>query len=195
MRSLSGAYAGSGLVRLYLGAHSPYGCTPKLLVEVQRAAVDFGLPHVIRLDESQIEVEIVRQRHGKTRSSTCSTSDDLTVLAHCVWLDGEEVELLARCGAGVAHNPVGNAKLAAMRRAGVPVWLNTDRSVSNNGLDIFQEMKFSVLLQSVVSGDAHPGGHRRFRHGDARRRKSARLGRCHRPPRARQAGGRSSFLM
>lgn len=158
-------HAGNGLVRHYLGAHSPYSCTAELLLEVKQAANALGLPFVIHLAENAQETAIVRERHGTTPLRwlhDLGVLDARTILAHCVWLEPEEIALLASSGAGVAHNPVSNAKLAsgvapvpAMRRAGIRVGLGTDSTVSNNSLDLFQEMKASVLLQRAVTRDAH----------------------------------------
>ena len=158
-------HAGNGLVRHYLGAHSPYSCTGELLTEVKQAADQLGLPFVIHLAENAQETAIVRDRHGTTPLrwlNDLGVLDERTILAHCVWLEPEEIALLAASGAGVAHNPVSNAKLAsgvapipAMRRAGICVGLGTDSTVSNNSLDLFQEMKASVLLQRAITRDPH----------------------------------------
>jgi len=162
------AHHGDGLATFYVGAHSPYNCTPELLVEVKRAADRLNLPFVIHAAENRKETDIVRERHGTTPIrllAQLGILDRNSILAHCVWLDAEEIDLLAASGAGVAHNPVSNAKLAsgiapvpALRRAGVPVGLGTDSTVSNNSLDIFQEMKTSVLLQRAATLDAHSAG-------------------------------------
>ena len=146
-----------GRCRFYLGAHSPYSCTPELLIEVKQAADRLGLPFVIHAAESREEVEIVRSRHGHRpieHLHRLGLLDARTILVHCVWLDDGEIELVAASGATVSHNPVSNAKLAsgvapvqALRRCGVPVGLGTDSMLSNNALNLFQEMKFAVLLQ------------------------------------------------
>jgi 5-methylthioadenosine/S-adenosylhomocysteine deaminase len=67
---------------------------------------------------------------------------------------------LAETGARVAHNPVSNGKLAsgiapvrALRERGVPVGLGTDSTLSNNSLNLFQEMKTAVLLQRLATLD------------------------------------------
>ena len=68
-----------------------------------------------------------------------------TLLAHGVWLDEAELELIAARGATVVTNPVANLKLAvgrvfpylAAREAGVHVGLGTDGPGSNNSLDLF----------------------------------------------------------
>jgi 5-methylthioadenosine/S-adenosylhomocysteine deaminase len=158
-------HAGDGLCRFYLGAHSPYSCTPELLVEVKRHADALGLPFVIHAAENRAEATITMGRHGATpirHLRRLGLLDRNSILAHCVWLDEEEMDLLAASGAGVAHNPASNAKLAsgvapvpALRRRGVPVGLGTDSTLSNNSLDLFQEMKLSVLLQRAVTLDGY----------------------------------------
>jgi len=167
-RAAMARHAGNGLVRHYVGAHSPYSCTPELLRETKAAADALGVPFVIHLAENARESEIVQERYGTTPFRFLhglGVLDERSILAHCVCLDADEIEMLAACGAGVAHNPVSNAKLASgvapvpeLRRAGVPVGLGTDSTVSNNSLDIFQEMKASILLQRAVRLDAHVCG-------------------------------------
>lgn len=156
---------GDSRCRFYLGAHSPYSCTPELLIEVKQAADRLGLPFVIHAGESQQEVEIVRARHGRRpieHLHHLGVLDDRTILAHCVWLDEGEIDLLAESGAAVSHNPISNAKLAsgvapvvALRAHGVPMGLGTDSMLSNNAQNLFQEMKFAVLLQRAHLLDGH----------------------------------------
>ncbi len=156
-------HRGNGLARFYLGAHSPYNCTPELLREVKDAAEALDLPFVIHLAENRRETTMIQERHGTTplrHLHRLRLLDRRSVLAHCVWLDEAEMDLLAESGAGVAHNPVSNAKLAsgvapvaAMRSRGVPVGLGTDGTLSNNSQDIFQEMKFGVLLARATALD------------------------------------------
>lgn len=155
----------NGLCRFYLGAHSPYNCTPDLLVSVKQAADELGLPFTIHVAENRREIDIIAERFGcgpVRHLHQLGILDRRSILAHCVWLDEAEIEILATTGAGVAHNPVSNAKLAsgiapvpALRRRGVPVGLGTDSTVSNNCLSIFQEMKFAVLLPRAAGLDGH----------------------------------------
>ena len=78
---------GDGRCRFYLGAHSPYSCTPELLVDVKQAADRLGLPFVIHAAESREEVEIVQSRHGRRpieHLHHLGLLDARTILAHCV---------------------------------------------------------------------------------------------------------------
>ena len=83
------------------------------------------------------------------------------MIAHGVWLDSAEIALLAGRGAGVAHNPVSNMKLASgmapveeYLAAGVPVGLGTDGEKENNNLDLFEDMKAASLLAKLRAMDA-----------------------------------------
>lgn len=87
-----------------------------------------------------------------------------TVVAHCVWLDDREIELLAQTGTSVAHCPCSNMKLSSgparvgdMRRRGISVGIGSDGEKENNNLDLFEEMKFASLLQKVSTHDPSSG--------------------------------------
>ena len=84
-----------------------------------------------------------------------------TVLAHGVWLDDSELELIAERGATVVTNPAANMKLAVggvfpylrAARAGVSIGLGTDGVSSNSNLDLFEEVKLLALVQKHASDD------------------------------------------
>jgi 5-methylthioadenosine/S-adenosylhomocysteine deaminase len=152
------------LVSLWLGAHSVYNCSPAFLKEAKRQANGCGCDFYLHLAECRDEVEVVRQRSGKTPvqyAADLGLLDHRTVAAHCVWMTDEDVHLFRQSGARIAHCPVSNAKLGSgvapisrYRRAGIAVGLGTDSMVSNNTLSMFQEMRFAVLIQRAVAHDA-----------------------------------------
>jgi 5-methylthioadenosine/S-adenosylhomocysteine deaminase len=83
------------------------------------------------------------------------------LLAHCVWLDESDLDLLAQSRTGVSHNPVSNqflttgvAPAAGMVGRHAVVGLGTDGAVSNDNLDMFGVMKACGLLQKVTTGNA-----------------------------------------
>ncbi len=84
-----------------------------------------------------------------------------TSLAHCVWIDEEEVALIARSGAVAVHNPVSNmvlgtgiAPVHAMIEAGVHVAIGTDGAASNGGQNLMESIKCAALLPRC--GTAQP---------------------------------------
>jgi len=87
------------------------------------------------------------------------TGEDV-VLAHCVWTDDEERELLAETGTHVTHCPSSNMKLASgvapvvdYLDRGINVALGNDGPPCNNTLDPFTEMRQASLLQKVEELD------------------------------------------
>jgi cytosine/adenosine deaminase-related metal-dependent hydrolase len=76
-----------------------------------------------------------------------------TSLAHCVWIDDSEIDLIAQSRAIAVHNPISNMVLGtgvspvpAMLAAGVRVAVGTDGAASNGAQDIFESIKCAALL-------------------------------------------------
>jgi cytosine/adenosine deaminase-related metal-dependent hydrolase len=81
--------------------------------------------------------------------------------AHAIYLNDEEIKLLAETGTGVAHCPTSNMRLGSgiarvreMRDAGVKVGISVDGSASNDGNDILLETRMALMLQRVENGAA-----------------------------------------
>jgi len=146
-----------------IGPHAPDSCSDALLRRVRAFAAERGARIFIHCAQSEVEVAAVRSR-GHRGSIHCLHSAGLlgpdAVLAHCIYVDYEEIDLLARTGAWVSHCPVSNAKIEArvapvarMLRQGVRVALGTDWAPTNNGMDLFDEMKNAGLLNKVAAAD------------------------------------------
>ncbi|WP_242028171.1 amidohydrolase [Pseudanabaena sp. FACHB-2040] len=78
-----------------------------------------------------------------------------TSLAHGVWLDDADIDLLAMTGATVVHNPLSNLRLGSgiapllkYRRAGVNVTFGCDGSASNDGQDLLEAIKLGTMLHN-----------------------------------------------
>ena len=79
--------------------------------------------------------------------------------AHAIWLDEDEIQMLAETGTGVAHCPSSNmrlgsgiAKIRQMRDSGVKVGIALDGSASNDANDLLLEARMAMLLQRVAKG-------------------------------------------
>ncbi|MBU0985645.1 MAG: amidohydrolase family protein, partial [Proteobacteria bacterium] len=86
--------------------------------------------------------------------------DQNILLVHAVWLDDDDIKIIAKRRASVSHNPESNMKLAsgiapvpALLKAGVTVGLGTDGCASNNNLDLFSEMDTAAKLHKVNAMD------------------------------------------
>ena len=143
--------------------HAPYTCTAEILRECAELAVEFDVPLHIHLSETLLEVEQSRQTHGMPVVPWVRKQhlfDAKVLAAHCVHLDEGEIRSLKNFGAGIAHNPSSNLKLAAgiapvarMLELGVNVGIGTDGAASNNDLDMFEETRLAALLAKGSGGD------------------------------------------
>lgn len=117
--------------------------------------------------EARVEVDGFIKRYGKRPMFVFDDigffDTPLTMIAHAVWLDPEEIALIAGKRASVAHNPVSNMKLASgianvreMLDAGVPVGVGTDGEKENNNFDMFEEMKVASLLGKLRYDTVQP---------------------------------------
>lgn len=150
---------GSPRIEFLFGPHAPYTCSPELLKWVREKATETGRMITIHLNETKNEVRSIKEKYGMT---PVEFLDDLgflgddVIAAHGVWLSDEEIEILARKGVTIVHNPASNMKLASgvmplerLLKAGVNIALGTDGSASNNNLDMLEEMKIAALLHKV----------------------------------------------
>ena len=99
-------------------------------------------------------------RPGQYAEDLGWTGDDVWH-AHCVKLDGQEIDLFSKSGTGVAHCPCSNCRLGsgiapirAMRDQGVKVGLGVDGSASNDIANLMDEARQTMLLQRVQNGSS-----------------------------------------
>jgi len=143
--------------------HAPYTCTDEILQASAALAAEFDVPLHIHLAETALEVENMVNEHGMPVIPYVKKQhlfDAKVIAAHCVHIDEGEMHTLRQYGAGVAHNPSSNLKLASgiapvarMLEVGLNVGIGTDGPASNNDLDMFEEMRLAAFLAKGSTGD------------------------------------------
>jgi 5-methylthioadenosine/S-adenosylhomocysteine deaminase len=157
------SFSGDGIEAAF-APHSIYTVSEDLLRWTADQAAERELPVHIHLSETEQEVVDCVAEHGVRPAAyldRLGVLNERTILAHGVWLDQEELALVAERGCTVVTNPVANMKLAvggvfpypAARDAGVAVGLGTDGAGSNDSLDLFSDLKLFALAQRHISGD------------------------------------------
>jgi 5-methylthioadenosine/S-adenosylhomocysteine deaminase len=140
--------------------HSLYMCNADIFRETTALALHYDVPQLLHLSETEEEAEswIASTSLSPTRwLEEQGVLESKVLAAHCVYVNDEEMHLMARHRVGVAHNPTSNLKLASgfapvaeMLRIGLNVGLGTDGCASNNDLDLFEEMRLAALLPKGV---------------------------------------------
>jgi 5-methylthioadenosine/S-adenosylhomocysteine deaminase len=147
-----------------LAPHAIYTVSEDSLRWIAELGAERGVPIHIHLSETEKEVQDCIAAHGERPAvylDRLGMLTERTILAHGVWLDPEELALVAERGATVVTNPVANMKLAvggvfphpAARAAGVAVGLGTDGAGSNDSLDLMADLKTFALAQKHAAGD------------------------------------------
>ena len=143
--------------------HSPYTCSSETLKRAKAVADSMGVLFQIHAGETKNEWDQIKSEQGQTPIAyldKIGLLDERTLLAHVVWVDNDDIDILAKRGAKISHNPESNMKLASgiapipkILSCGITVGLGTDGCASNNNLDLFQEMDTAAKLHKINSLD------------------------------------------
>jgi len=149
-------------IELCYGPHSTYTLPPEALRVIAEESAQRGALVHIHAAETIAEDVATRERFGSVPQLLKETGllDGRLLAAHAVHLSDDDISLLARAGAGVAHCPGSNAKLASgtarlheLRAASVPVGLGTDGPASNDDLDLWEEARLAMMFARLATSD------------------------------------------
>ena len=186
-RLLASARVGVGV-----SPHALYTIRPALFEAIRAYVAEASLPTSIHIAESPAESALTERGEGPfaemyvrrgigweaPRATPTEYAARLgalgpqTLAVHCVHQTEADTARLAASGAAVIHCPKSNAKLGAgvaplarwLRTPGLRVGLGTDSAVSNNTLDLFEEMRFALLMQRAVQEDVEAAAARDVLH-------------------------------
>jgi 5-methylthioadenosine/S-adenosylhomocysteine deaminase len=169
------------LVRVGVSPHAPYTVSAPQLELIAEFASSAGLPLMMHVAESEAEslfmlegrgpfAEGLARRGIEWRTPGISTIQYLErhgflrtrpLLAHCMTVDGEDIETIKAADASIAHCPKSNAKLghgrapfAAFLEKNIRVGFGSDSVASNNTCDMLEEARFALLMARAGDGKA-----------------------------------------
>ncbi len=155
--------AGDGRVKTTFGPHSPYACSTEFLRRAIEAAHRLGAGIHLHVAESQEQVDRSLQEHGKT---PVVYLDDLggfdvpAIAAHCLYLNDQDISILAEKQVNVPHCPktylklaMGIARVPDLLARGVNVALGCDGPASNNTIDVLESARIATLVQKEARKD------------------------------------------
>ena len=156
--------AANGRLRAAFAPRFALSCSRDLLEEVGTLSAHHGTLVHTHASEQRAEIALVEQLTGRRNIqyfADIGLASERLCVAHCVWVDEREQEILATRRVKVAHCPSSNLKLGSglapvteLRARGVSVSLGADGAACNNRLDMFEEMRLAAVLQAVR---LHPG--------------------------------------
>ena len=151
-------------VRVCFGPHSEATTSRKVLEKIRDAAISYNVPVHMHVSETKLDFEGSIKRRGTTPPQyldDIGLTDVPLLAAHCVWMTDKDIDLFAKKGVYILHNPISNLKLASgiapiakMLERGCKITLGTDGVASNNNLNLWEEIKLMPLLQKGTQLDS-----------------------------------------
>lgn len=145
-----------------VACHAIYTVSEELLLFSRDLALKNNTFLHIHLAETKKEVDDCLEKTGLTPTQYLDKLGLLTkktILAHCVWLNEEDQNIIKQRGCLIAHCPISNLKLNSgqmplhtYQQKGLNISLGTDGASSNNALSMFSEMKIAALS---AKGESH----------------------------------------
>ena len=142
------------LIKCVLGPHAADTCSYDLLKQV----AEYGHKHKLlihtHLSQSKMEVNRVKQIYNKTPTELLNDAGILsskTILAHCIFLDKQEIAIIAKSKSYVSHVPSGNATggmiapIKDLLDASIPISIATD----TKSADMFEAMRNAIRVARI----------------------------------------------
>lgn len=155
-RELAAAAQDDPLVSVQPAPHSLHAASPETLAVARDVARDLDVPWHLHLAEAEYERAQVEATYGATPVRLLAREgllDDRLITVHTVWVDDEEMNLLAAADTAVVHCPGANAflgdgiaRVPEMLERGIRVALGADGGCANNRQSIFDEMRLASLF-------------------------------------------------
>jgi cytosine/adenosine deaminase-related metal-dependent hydrolase len=150
------------MCRLVIAPCSPFSVTPELMRASAAFARERGLVLHTHVAETRDEEAYCLKHFGVRPVELMRQLDWVGAdvwWTHCVYVNDDDMALMAETGTGVSHCPTSNMRLGsgiapvrAMLDAGIKVGLGVDGSASNDGGHMIAEARQAMLLQRVKLG-------------------------------------------
>ena len=155
-KELALEYEREPLISVQPAPHSLHAASPETIACALEVAGELDVPCHLHLAEASYERTQIEQRYGTTPVRLLQREGLLgprLVTIHTVWVDDEELDMLAEAGVGVVHCPGANAflgdgiaRVPEMIARGIRVALGPDGGCANNRQSIFEEMRQATLM-------------------------------------------------
>ena len=149
-------------IQLNLAPRFALSCSEQVLGDIASLAKQKNVLIHTHASENLKEVAAIREAHGLGNVAyynKLGMTSDLLCLAHCIWLDEDEIKILAENDCRVLHCPSSNLKLGSgianiprLQENQILCSLGADGAPCNNNLNMFWEMRLASLIQKPKNG-------------------------------------------
>jgi 5-methylthioadenosine/S-adenosylhomocysteine deaminase len=157
-------YKNDPLITPAFGPHAVYTVSEEKLQEIHQLSEQLDVPVLIHVSEFGNEAERIADNDAQLSPvawlKKIGVLDERMVLAHAIHIDQNDIDIIKQSGAGVAYNPMANAKGATgiapawdMYRQGIPLGLGTDGPMSSNQVDLWRTLSYAANMQRLKHSD------------------------------------------
>jgi cytosine/adenosine deaminase-related metal-dependent hydrolase len=154
---------GDGRVGAAVSCSAPQRVTPSYLQALGALAQTYDLPYNMHILETRLQRVLGDERYGESLvkyAHRMGVLDEHALVIHAIWVDEDDLGLMASAACSVAHNPVSNLKIGSgimpYRRIadhGINICLGTDESTVDDGIHLWTTVKVAGLLHNVATPD------------------------------------------
>jgi cytosine/adenosine deaminase-related metal-dependent hydrolase len=152
--------AADGLLRAAVSCSAPQRVTPEYFQALGRIAQERDIPYDMHILETRLQRVLGQETYGRSLVRYAHDMGVLTeqaMVIHAIWIDDDDIRLIADSGASVAHNPVSNLKIGSgimrwrqLRQAGINVCLGNDEANTDDGINLWTVGKVAGLMHNVT---------------------------------------------
>ena len=138
-------------------------CSDALFIGCMALSNKYNLSRHIHLLETKAQEKIAEEKYGCTaveHLQKIGFLNSCTSLAHCIWLNKSDINILAQTQSTVVHNPLSNLRLGSgiapiikYIQAGVNVTFGCDGAASNDSQDLLEAIKIGTILHNITEPD------------------------------------------
>lgn len=155
--------AADGRLAAAVSCSAPQRVTEDYFFGLSALSREHDLPFNIHILETRLQRVLGDLKYGKSlvqHVHDLGLLDQRMMVIHAIWIDDDDIALLARAGCSVAHNPVCNLRLGsgvmrwrALREAGVPLCLGTDEMNTDDTVNLWAVAKTAALISTLCDVD------------------------------------------
>ena len=156
--------AAGGRLRCAVSCSAPQRVTPTYLEALTDLARQHDLPFDIHILETRLQRVLGQVKYGGRSLiryvHDLGCLDERKMVIHAVWIDQDDIALMANAGCTIAHNPISNLKIGSgvmpfrpLREAGIPICLGSDEASTDDTLNMWNVAKTAGLIHKITDPD------------------------------------------
>lgn len=155
--------AENGRLRIAVSNSAPQRVSEDYFAFLSAFSKEHDLPFNIHMLETKTQRVLGQERWGKSlihHVHDLGFLDERVMVIHAIWVDDNDIALMADAGCVVAHNPICNLKLGSgimpfrkIRNAGIPVALGSDEKAADDSTDMWAVAKMASLIHRITDPD------------------------------------------